>query len=233
MYDHRLFARTVSEFVRTLVTPYDVDAVLHELPNRVRDVLDLAGAGAAIDVQGRLSLVTTVLPGLAELERYQSEHQEGPCYEAFTLGRPVAVPDLASEDDRWPGFRDRALAAGIGAVAGIPLRLADRTFGAVNLYSRESREWPEEDLEAASVLADMATGYLINASTYRQQEQLAEQLQHALDARVVIEQAKGVIAEARGIDVEQAFQRIRQHARRHSVRVRDVADAIVHVGLRV
>ena len=105
--------------------------------------------------------------------------------------------------------------------------------GAVDLYVVGHRAWPAEDLEAAVVLADMITAYLINASKIRQQEQLTEQLQSALESRTVIEQAKGVIAARNGVSVDDAFDRIRRHARTHHVTVRAVSDAIVNLGLQV
>jgi len=117
------------------------------------------------------------------------------------------------------------------------LTLASRSArsrpSALNLYSREPRDWSEEDITVAGVMADMATGYIVNASKLVQQRQLNTQLQHALDSRVVIEQAKGITAQRCGITVEEAFQRIRHHARSHNNTLRSVADAIVHAGLQV
>ena len=105
--------------------------------------------------------------------------------------------------------------------------------GAVNLYSSRPRHWTADDLEVAQVLADMVTAFLVNASKLRQQEQLTEQLQQALDSRTVIEQAKGVVAERKRIGVDEAFEQIRRHARTHHVTVRAVSEAIVGLGLRL
>ena len=233
MYDHQLFVQTVSEFTRSLVRPYDADTMLGELAARVTEVLGLAGSGVTLARDGELRFVTAVPDAFAGLERRQEESQRGPCVAAYRSGQLVAVPDVRTDADRWPELAVAAEDLGVGAVAGIPMRLHEQTFGALNLYAAGAREWPEDDLAAAVVLADMATGYLINASKHHQQEQLNVQLQRALETRIVIEQAKGVIAEARGVGIEQAFERIRQHARSHNVRVREVAEAVVHVGLRV
>ncbi|WP_127125362.1 GAF and ANTAR domain-containing protein [Georgenia sp. SYP-B2076] len=200
--------------------------MLGALASRVTGVLGLAGSGVTLATDGALRLVTAVPDDIAELERCQEEFQRGPCVTAYLSGRVVAVPDLRAEPGRWLELGAAAEAHGVGAVAGIPMRLNEDTFGALNLYAAGPREWPEEDLAAAVVLADIATSYLINASKYHQQQALNEQLQQALEARIVI-------AQARSIDVEQAFQRIREHARSHNARVREVAEAIVHVGLRV
>ena len=234
MYDHQLFVTTISEFSRTLLSPYDATVALNDLALKVAEVLSLAGSGVTLATDGRLRFVTAVPEHLVPLEQYQEEHQRGPCVAAYESGEIVAVEDLRDrEDGSWSGYCSLAHSLGMGAVAGIPMSLGEHTFGALNLYAAGTRRWPPEDLAAAAVLADMATGYLINASTYHQQEQLNEQLQRALESRIVIEQAKGVIAEARSVDVEKAFEHIRQHARSHNVKVRDVAEAIVRVGLRV
>ena len=112
------------------------------------------------------------------------------------------------------------------------MHLEERNVGALNLYSTSVRPWTERDLAAATVMADMATAYLINASVYDKQKRLAEQLPQALDSRVVIEQAKGVLANEHDISVDEAFERIRKHARAHGATVQTVAEAVVDVGLR-
>lgn len=126
-------------------------------------------------------------------EQTQLAQQEGPCVLACRSGKVVAIADLTQMTTGWDAYRAVAADLGIGAVAGVPMRLDGATIGALNLYARGPREWGEEDLAAVQVLADMCTGLLLNAAQLRQQQQLAEQLQGALDSRVVIEQAKGII----------------------------------------
>ena len=113
------------------------------------------------------------------------------------------------------------------------MRLTGSAFGALNLYGAGEREWPEDDIAAAVVMADMATNYLINASQMRQQDRLNEQAQRALDSKAIIEQAKGIVANQHDTTVDHAFNRIRTHARHHNVTVRSVAEAIVHLGMRI
>jgi AmiR/NasT family two-component response regulator len=113
------------------------------------------------------------------------------------------------------------------------MRLADQIIGSLNLYSTEPRDWSDRDIGVAAVLADVATSYVVNASKLRQQEQLSAQLQEALDSRIVIEQAKGITAHKHAVTVEQAYQRMRRHARNNNASLRQVADAIVAVGLQV
>ncbi|WP_137122392.1 GAF domain-containing protein [Segeticoccus rhizosphaerae] len=232
IYDHGLYLRTLSEFTAKLLVPYEVDAVLDELAERVTSVLGLLGSGVSLHKGERLEVVTAVDSRIAAVELAQQDSQDGPCVEAARTGRVVSVDDLSIDVDRWPDYQRAARQAGVLAVASLPMRLAGRTVGALNLYSENRRQWSTEDLAAATVMADMATAYLINASEQRRQVELNEQLQHALDARVIIEQAKGMVATRQQISVELAYERIRAHARRRNATVRAVAEAIVRLGLQ-
>lgn len=233
MRDESLFLRTLSEFARAMVNPYDVDRVLHDLAGRLTEILDLAGSGVTLAREARLEAVTGVPDRVLDLERTQLRNQSGPCVEAYRSGRVVAVPDLTAEAARWPEYAEVAARAGLTAVAGIPMRLQEESVGAVNLYAAGPRAWSTEDVGVAAVFADIATGYLVHASQLAQQQRLTGQLQDALDSRVVIEQAKGMLARAHGITVDEAFQRLRRHARSHQETLRSVADAVVHRGLVV
>jgi GAF domain-containing protein len=126
-----------------------------------------------------------------------------------------------------------ATTVGIAGVAGIPMSLADEIIGALNLYSCEPRQWSDGDIAVAGVLADVGTSYVVNASKLRQQEQLSEQLQEALESRVIIEQAKGITAQQNSVTVDHAYQLMRRHARNNNASLRLVAEAIVAVGLHV
>jgi len=233
-YDHGLFLQTLSRFTRTLLTPYDVDAVLGELAANLTDVLRLTGSGVTLARDGCLQTVTATPPHLLDLEQIQQETRTGPCAQAVQTGTVITVADLRQEPaDRWPAYYATAHRLGMIAVAGIPLRLNNQTLGAFNMYDDHPRKWSPQDIEAATVMADMATGYLINASKLHQQQQLNQQLTSALDSRAIIEQAKGVIATAHGISVNDAFERIRRHARRHNAKVQDAAAAIVNLGMRI
>jgi GAF domain-containing protein len=232
LYDHDLFVQTLSDFVRALIRPYDVDAVLEALAARVKDVLHLTAAGVSLAEEGKVRAATVIPPHLTLLEKFQEEHQVGPSVDAVRSNEPVVVSGPAELEERWPALAAVARESGTFAVAALPLALAGNTYGALSMYARE-REWPEQDLAAAALLGDMATAYLINASSHHQQQELNDQLTHALESRIVIEQAKGVVAESRGETVESAFERIRAHARSHSVKVRDVSEAIVRMGLRL
>ena len=193
----------------------------------------------------RLRYMTAEIQASRELERNQEWQQAGPCrdaYEtgevvrvsdAYETGEVVRVSDVREESARWPEFAATATRRGVAGVAGIPMRLADKIIGTLNLYSAGPREWSDKDIAVAGVLADVATSYVVNASMLRQQEQLSEQLQHALESRVVIEQAKGITAFKNAVTVDQAYRLIRRHARNNNASLRMVAEAIVAVGLQV
>lgn len=233
VHDYPLFVRTLSEFTADLVSSYDTDVMLENLAQRVTAVLDLSGSGVSLAAaDGRLAFATAVPEPLRELERSQEAIQRGPCVAAYTSGEIVAVPDLGVGSGGWQEYEQVAARLGIHAVAGVPMRYKGAPVGALDLYSTEVRPWPDDDLAVAQVMADMATGYLMNAARLREHETLSEQLQRALDSRVLIEQAKGVVAEARSVSVDEAFQRIRAWSRNHNAAIRDVAAQVVHEGLR-
>ncbi len=233
MYDHSLFLRTVSELSGRLVTPSDVDAVLTETVARLAEVFDLAGAGVALAEEGELRPTVGFPAAVDALEQIQNEQQAGPCVEAFRSGEILAIPDLEAYAGRWPAYCAAARDRRLGSVVGVPLRLGAESVGAVDLYAAGRRAWPPADLEAAVVLADLVTAYLVNTSRLREHEQRTEQLQGALESRVVIEQAKGVLAARRNVPVDDAFELIRRHARTHQVTVRAVCEGIVNLGLQV
>jgi GAF domain-containing protein len=233
VYDQPLFLQTLSKFAGALPAQYDIDEVLSELADSVAAVLGLSGSGVSLAEDGRLRFVTAVSDASGDLERIQEQSQAGPCKEAYDTGDVVRVNDVRQASDRWPAFSTAARRLGVARVAGIPMRLAEQSIGALDIYAAEPRTWSDEDIAVARVLADMATGYVVSTSKLRQQEQLNEQLQQALDSRVVIEQAKGITAHHRGVTVDQAFQLMRRHARNHNASMRSVACAIVHLGLRV
>ena len=233
MYDQPLFLHTLSRFAVVLPAHYDLEAALNELTESVTAVLGLSGSGVTMADEGRLRFVTAVSQASGELERIQEEQQAGPCRDAYDTGEAVRVSDVRQESARWPEFSETAARVGVAGVAGIPMRLADQIIGALNLYSSQPRDWSDEDIAVAGVLADVATSYVVNASKLRQQEQLSEQLQHALESRVVIEQAKGITAQQNSVTVDQAYRLMRGHARSNNASLRTVAEAIVAVGLTV
>jgi GAF domain-containing protein len=234
VYDQRLFMKSLSRFSVVLPEHHDLDAAaLAELTKSVTAVLGLGGSGITMAEWGELQFETAVNPDSKELEHSQEDHQEGPCRDAYESGGVVRVTDVRQESARWPHYSATATRLGLAGVAGIPLRDRSEIIGALNIYSREPRVWSDEDIAVAVLLADVATSYVLNASKLHDQQQLSDQLQQALDSRVVIEQAKGITAQQHTVPVDQAYQLMRRHARNNNTSLRVVAEAIVAVGLEV
>jgi GAF domain-containing protein len=235
MYNQSLLLQTLSRFAVILPARYDLQEALSELKESVTAVLGLSGSWVTMADDGRLSFLTAMSQVSAELERDHAQLHpfSCPCRDAYSTGEIVRVTDVREQSTRWPEFSAFATRLSLAGVAAIPMRLADEIIGALNLYSPEPRDWSDEDIAVAGVLANVATSYVVNASKLRQQQQLTEQLQEALKSRVIIEQAKGITAQQRAISVSQAYQLMRGHARRNNASLRVVAEAIVAVGLQV
>jgi GAF domain-containing protein len=142
-------------------------------------------------------------------------------------GKAVVNQDLAAANGRWPHFAPEALAAGFRSVHALPMRLRGTIIGALNLFHVEAGDMPESDVETAQALADVATIGILQHRASLEAQVLNQQLQHALNSRVVIEQAKGMVAEREGLNMEQAFSALRQHARNHNQRLVAVAEAVI------
>jgi len=209
MYDQSLFLQTLSRFAVVLPARYDLESALTQLTESVTAVLGLSGSGVTMAEDRRLRFVTAVSQASGELELVQEDQQAGPCSDAFDTGEVVRVIDVREESARWPEFSATATRLGVAGVAGIPMRLDDQVIGALDLYSAEPRQWSDEDIAVARVLTDVATSYVVNAAKLRQQEQLSEQLQEALEAPFVLEQAKGITASQHSITIDKAYQLIR------------------------
>lgn len=172
------------------------------------------------------SYIAAADPVTLHVERRQDELQEGACVDAISSNEIVAVNDLGAKQP-WPRFTPVLLEAGFHAAAGAPIRFQGLNIGAVNLCSHAARPWTTQAFGAANLVAQMAAGYLINNELLRTSTTLNEQLQHALDSRVLIEQAKGMLAGAHDINPEAAFEAMRSYARSHRAELRDVARAII------
>lgn len=161
------------------------------------------------------------------LEALEAEHGEGPCVDAYRGVEQVLTPDLSSEGNRWPTFTPEALDAGFQAAAGFPLRRREQCIGALNLFLSARRPFPPTELRAAQAMADAATIGILQERARRRAQERAAQLQHALASRVAIEQAKGIASRALGIDVDEAFERIRRYSQDRNQPLRQVAEHIV------
>lgn len=231
MPDRALLVAELDRFARKLITDYPVSDALHDLVDATVCIFDLRGAGASLARDHRLEFATATPADINAVEMVQEQLQTGPCVDAWRTGTAVLVADLA-EEPRWGELSSVASRSGIHAVAAVPLVLSDTRLGALSLYDDRVREWTPEDVHTADLLAALASGYIANAARLDRVRQTAEQLQEALDSRVVIEQAKGVLAGERKISIDQAFHVLRAHARSHGAPLREVASAVVNLGLR-
>jgi GAF domain-containing protein len=191
-------------------------------------VLDVGAAGLMLVApDGDLRVMASSSEAMRVLELFELQAHEGPCLDCYRSGRPVVNQDLATVNGRWPRFAPEALAAGFRSVHALPMRLRGSVIGALNLFHAEAGEMTSPDVEAAQALADVATIAILQHRATLEAQVVNEQLLHALNSRVVIEQAKGMVAERAGLDMEQAFTALRTYARSHNMRLVDVAEAVI------
>jgi GAF domain-containing protein len=226
MVDQAALAHAFTRFAHTITNDYEIGDLLHQLSDQAVDVLDVTAAGLSLaHPAGRLCPLTATHDLAVHVEERQTQTRQGPGNDAYHTGKPVFVADLNTVE-AWPAYTATALEAGCQAVAGLPMRTEGARIGALTLYCDHPRSWAD-DVEVAQLLADMATGYVVNAAKPKRPQQLAEQLQQALHSRIVIEQAKGILAERQDIDVTAAFEVLRGYARSHNSRLHIAAQAVV------
>ena len=224
MTRERQLVETFVEVADTLVDDFDVIDLLLTLAGRCVRLLDVDAAGIMlIDQRGHLHAAAASTESARLVELFELQSDAGPCVDCCRTGSPVVNADLEANAERWPRFAEAARESGFVAVHALPLRLRHTVIGALNLFSAGSRELTEDDVRVGQGLADVATIGILAQRSLHQAELLAEQLQSALNSRIVIEQAKGVLAERRQISVDEAFTLLREHARRHNLRLSDVA----------
>ncbi len=229
-----LVVATLVELADNLVVDFDVIDLLILVSRRCVEVLDVDAAGVMLAAPtGELQFVASSSESMKILELFQIQADEGPCVDSYRSGETVANHALSDPDERWPHFTPRALALGFAAVYSVPLRLRGRTIGALNLFRREPGWLDETDVMYAQGLADIATITILQHQTAVDASLLNDQLTRALESRIVIEQAKGMVAAAMRCDVDQAFARLRTHARNHNLGLTAVAHSVVSGAVRV
>lgn len=223
-----LLTRTLVQLTDSLVDDFDVVDLLTLLTDRCVEVLDVAAAGLMIALPGGdLRVMASSSDAMRLLELFELQSEEGPCPDCYRTGEPIVNHRLATSGGPWPRFAPRAIAAGFRSVHALPMRVRDVTIGALNLFRADEGALSDADVLAAQTLADVATIAVLQHRAVQGTQGMNEQLNHALNSRVVIEQAKGVVAERAGTDVEQAFSRLRDHARSHNLRLVDVARDVI------
>lgn len=224
-------AQVSAMFVRladSLVSDYDVVDVLDHLVQTCVAVLHVHAAGMLLDDQaGGLAVIASSSEDARKLEVLQAQSRQGPCYDCVVTGTPVSSHDLSEDSARWPLFVPLALGAGLHAVTALPLRLRGETVGALGLFQSTPTTLEAEDARLAQAFADVATIGILHQRTMHRGSVMAEQLRGALDSRVVIEQAKGVLSERYDLSMPDAFNELRAFARQHNRKLTEVATSVV------
>jgi transcriptional regulator with GAF, ATPase, and Fis domain len=198
----------------TLVADFDIIDFLDELTARCVDLLGVSAAGLLlVDHRGTLNMVAASTEQARVIELFQLQNHEGPCLDCYESGKAVLCADIAAAGERWPRFTRVAADAGFAAVHALPLRLGEQVIGGLNLFGAEPGALPAESVRLGQALADVATIGILQQRTVRHGEVVFEQLQAALNSRILVEQAKGVLAERLQTSVEEAFTLLRDYAR--------------------
>ena len=229
----QLLSRAFVRLADTLVDDYDIIDLLDRLVGYSVELLTADAAGILlVDSQQALQVVASSHEDANVMELLQLQSDQGPCMECFSTGEAVSVPDLADVGGRWPVFVAAVAERGVyRSVHALPLRLRGETIGTMNLFHGQSGILPAADLVLGQALADVATIGILSERAIRSREVVAEQLQTALNHRMIIEQAKGVLAHQGNLTMAAAFDRLRRYARNHNARLSEVARKVVETDL--
>jgi GAF domain-containing protein len=227
-----LLISTLVELADNLVDDYDLIDVLTLLCLRCVEAVDVDAAGVMLaSPAGELQFVASSSESMTVLELFQIQTDEGPCVDCFRDGHAITNYALSEVDGRWPLFTPRALALGFRAVHSLPMRLRGRTIGALNLFRTHQGQLTDDDVVVAQGLADVATIAILQHRSTIDASVLNEQLNNALNSRVIIEQAKGMIRQTTGSDMDESFNRLRAHARNHNEGLTSLATRIVGMSM--
>lgn len=222
-------ARIFVEISDTLVDEFDLIEFLHTLTTRAAELSATSVVGLVLaNHYGQLQFVAASREEARLLELFQIQADEGPCLDAYRTGVPVVNTDLHNAAGRWPQFVPQATEAGFHSVHAFPLRLRSQVIGALNVFGTGTNQLVDDDIPIVQALADLASIAILHERAISRGEELTAQLQNALNSRVTIEQAKGAIAQRDGVSVDEAFNRIRRHARSTNQRLIEVAQIIVN-----
>ena len=223
-----VLARAFVRLADTLASDFDVVDFLQSLSTDSVEILGAEAAGVMLaDPRGGLRLIASSDERMRLLELFELQGAQGPCLDAFSSGRPVQA-SAADSRARWPVFAPEASDAGFQMMCAVPLRVRTDVIGALNLFRGSDEPFTGTEIEIAQAMAEMAAIGLIQERALRERSLLAEQLQAALNSRVIIEQAKGMLAEYLTMNVDDAFKLLRTYARDHNRKLSEVAGDIVN-----
>ncbi len=220
-------------FGQALLRPFEIGDVLYRLTDQVTEVLDIEGSAVCLaNASGALELLSATDHHVAAIEEAQLTGGEGPVHVAYHDNDQVFVADLEAED-RWPDFARHCREHGMQAVATLPMPVGERRIGGLSLYRAEPHEWTDDEIQAGQGLANMASAYVLNHKALSESRTLTGQLSSALDSRIIVEQAKGLLAGRHDITPNKAFGRLRRHARSNGRRLHDVCHEVVEGSLKL
>lgn len=220
-------AEAFVQLADTLVDDFDVIDFLDTLTVRCVELLAVDAAGVALaDSHGRLHSAAASMEQARLLELFELQTDAGPCVDAYRSGRPIVNADLTANENRWPRFATAAGEAGFVSVHALPMRLRGDVIGALNLFCITASDLSESDRRIGQALADVATIGILQHRGSEHAATITSQLQTALNSRVLIEQAKGILAERGDLTMDSAFEAMRTHARRSHQRLSDLARSI-------
>ena len=227
-------AQVFVEVADSLVSDFDVIEFIHTVAVRAAEITGNTEAGLVLaDEAGRLHHIGSSNDSARLLELVQLQDEQGPCRDCFVSGAAVAESDLATATDRWPLFAPQSVAVGFHSVHAFPMRLRDRVIGALNIFGTAPGPLDAEVVQVVQALADIATIALIRERAISRADLVNEQLRTALESRVTVEQAKGAVAAWLGVDVSEAFERMRRHARAARMPLTDYAHELIRNPARI
>ena len=216
------------EIADTLVDDFDIVDFLHSLTGHAAAVSGAQAVGLLLaDNHGRLRFMASSNETGRTLELLQLQNDEGPCLDCFNTRAPVINADLESARDKWPRFAPAAIEEGFHSVHAFPMRLRDNAIGALNLFGHADTTFADDEVRIVQALADLATIALLQQQSISRADALTEQLQGALNSRIVVEQAKGALAQQENTSPGEAFELLRQEARSSRRRLVEVAAEVL------
>ena len=216
------------EFADTFIDDYDVVEFLHRLAARCVELLNASEAGIMLaDGDGTLRYVASSSERMRLIELFELQHDQGPCLDAYRDGVAVHTALTDDEHGRWPQFAPHALEVGFASVSALPMRLRSEVIGALNLFSSSATPLNDDEQLLAQALADVATIGILQERALKDARVVTSQLEAALDSRIVIEQAKGIVAERNAVSIDAAFTLLRSYARSNNFRLSETARQVI------